>query len=252
MVGGRAARPARRHVGRRLRHRPRSSALAARAAQRRRAGGRNQRAAAAGRRARASRAGSSSAIRRKPAARCRAPIASRCCATPTATARPKCARRSSTGLNSPFGMALVGNTLYIANTDAVVKVRYTDGATEISRHAAEGRRSAGRHAESSLDEGTDREPRWHASSTRRSARTATSPRTGWTRKTAARRSGRSTSPPAPSRVFATGLRNPVGMAWEPTTGALWTVGQRARRAGQRPGARLHDLGARRRLLWLAV
>ena len=30
------------------------------------------------------------------------------------------------------------------------------------------------------------------------------------------------------RMFATGLRNPVGMAWEPVTGALWTVGQRAR------------------------
>ena len=26
-----------------------------------------------------------------------------------------------------------------------------------------------------------------------------------------------------SRIFASGLRNPVGMAWEPTTGALWTV-----------------------------
>ena len=25
------------------------------------------------------------------------------------------------------------------------------------------------------------------------------------------------------RVFASGLRNPVGMAWEPTTGALWTA-----------------------------
>src|SRR5690606_24327314 len=26
-----------------------------------------------------------------------------------------------------------------------------------------------------------------------------------------------------SRIFASGLRNPVGMAWEPTTGVLWTV-----------------------------
>ena len=32
------------------------------------------------------------------------------------------------GLNSPFGMALVGDTLYVANTDAVVKVPYADGA----------------------------------------------------------------------------------------------------------------------------
>ncbi|MDF3023554.1 MAG: sorbosone dehydrogenase, partial [Alphaproteobacteria bacterium] len=34
-------------------------------------------------------------------------------------------------LNSPFGMALVGNTFYVANTDAVVKFTYTEGATEI-------------------------------------------------------------------------------------------------------------------------
>ena len=33
------------------------------------------------------------------------------------------------GLNSPFGMALVGSTLYIANTDGIVKVPYTEGET---------------------------------------------------------------------------------------------------------------------------
>ena len=36
-----------------------------------------------------------------------------------------------TNLNSPFGMALVGNTLFIANSDAVVKVSYSEGSTEI-------------------------------------------------------------------------------------------------------------------------
>ena len=36
-----------------------------------------------------------------------------------------------TGLNSPFGMALVGNALYVANTDAVMKFEYKDGATKI-------------------------------------------------------------------------------------------------------------------------
>src|SRR4051812_29089792 len=36
-----------------------------------------------------------------------------------------------TGLNSPFGMALVGDTLYVANTDAVVRVAYTAGTTRI-------------------------------------------------------------------------------------------------------------------------
>ena len=36
------------------------------------------------------------------------------------------------GLNSPFGMALVGEDLYVANTDAVVKVPYTEGTTTLS------------------------------------------------------------------------------------------------------------------------
>ena len=35
-------------------------------------------------------------------------------------------------LNSPFGMALVGSTLYVANTDAIVAFPYQEGATEIS------------------------------------------------------------------------------------------------------------------------
>ncbi|WP_435594023.1 PQQ-dependent sugar dehydrogenase [Proluteimonas luteida] len=37
-----------------------------------------------------------------------------------------------TGLTSPYGMALVGDTLYVANADALVKVPYTTGATSIS------------------------------------------------------------------------------------------------------------------------
>ena len=36
------------------------------------------------------------------------------------------------GLNSPFGMALVGDTLYIANTDPIVKVPYANGQTQIA------------------------------------------------------------------------------------------------------------------------
>ena len=63
------------------------------------------------------------------------------------------------GLHSPFGMALVGSTLYVANSDAVLAFPYATGDLRSGAH----------------------------------------------------------------RLFATGLRNPNGMAWEPTTGALWTV-----------------------------
>ena len=36
------------------------------------------------------------------------------------------------GLSSPFGMTLVGNTLYIANSDALVRVSYAEGQTQLS------------------------------------------------------------------------------------------------------------------------
>jgi glucose/arabinose dehydrogenase len=36
------------------------------------------------------------------------------------------------GLNSPFGMALIGSNLYVANTDAILRFTYTDGATQIT------------------------------------------------------------------------------------------------------------------------
>jgi len=36
------------------------------------------------------------------------------------------------GLTSPFGMTLVGNDLYVANTDAILRFPYTEGATRIS------------------------------------------------------------------------------------------------------------------------
>jgi len=39
------------------------------------------------------------------------------------------------GLNSPYGMALIGDTLYVANTDSLVKVQYHDGDTQASTSA---------------------------------------------------------------------------------------------------------------------
>ena len=54
-----------------------------------------------------------------------------------------------------------------------------------------------------------------------------------------------------SRIFATGLRNPVGLAWEPHGGTL-DGGQRARWPRRRDAAGLPDVSARRRLLRLAL
>lgn len=124
------------------------------------------------------------------------------------------------GLDSPFGMALVGDTLYVANTDAVVRVPYVRDATTAetspikvldlpagprNHHwtkniiaSADGTKlyiaigSNSNAAEHGMDEEKGRAEVWELDL-----------------KTGAR------------RVFATGLRNPVGMAWEPETARLW-------------------------------
>ena len=125
-------------------------------------------------------------------------------------------------LNAPFGMALVGNTLYVANSDAVVSFPYTPGQTEITAAATkvvdlpaglinhhwtknilaspDGTElfvavgSNSNAAENGIANETDRAAVWVVN-----LRTGT------------------------HRVFASGLRNPVGMAWEPQTHALWVA-----------------------------
>ena len=126
------------------------------------------------------------------------------------------------GLHSPFGMALVGDDLYVADTDAVVRFPYEEGATTITAPATKvvdlpagernhhwtksliaspdgtklyvGIGSNSNVAEHGLEEEEGRAEVWEID-----------PATGG------------------HRVFASGLRNPVGMAWQPQTGALWVA-----------------------------
>jgi glucose/arabinose dehydrogenase len=125
------------------------------------------------------------------------------------------------GLNSPFGMALVGNELFIANADAIVKVPYQTGQTSISAapvkvcdlpaginhhwtkniiaspdgsklYATVGSNSNIGEGGMQIEEG--RAAIWEVD-----------------RATGAK------------RLFASGLRNPNGLAWEPVSKVLWTV-----------------------------
>jgi glucose/arabinose dehydrogenase len=126
------------------------------------------------------------------------------------------------GLRSPFGMVLVGSTLYVANTDALVRLPYVEGETEIeaapvkvadlpagprNHHwtknvvaSADGSKlyvavgSNSNVAEHGMDEEENR-----------ACILEVQPATGAV------------------RVFASGLRNPVGMTWVTETGALWTA-----------------------------
>jgi len=123
------------------------------------------------------------------------------------------------GLHQPFGMAVLDSNFYVGNTDGVVVFPYIEGASRIT---APGRKlidfKPGGHWTRSLlpspdgqklyagvgslsnigDEGLEAEEG-------RAAIYELDLATG------------------SSRIFASGLRNPVGLAWEPLTGALWTV-----------------------------
>ncbi len=124
------------------------------------------------------------------------------------------------GLTSPFGMVLVGDTFYVANTDAVVSFPYSEGETEITAEptkitdlpagtinhhwtkglvaSADGTKlyvSVGSNsnvAENGFEAETERAAIWEVDLATGS-----------------------------HRIFASGLRNPVGMAWDAESGALW-------------------------------
>jgi glucose/arabinose dehydrogenase len=127
-----------------------------------------------------------------------------------------------TGLHSPFGMALVDGSLYVADTDAVLRFPYIEGETHITEPGVklldlpagpinhhwtkniigslDGSRlyvtvgSNSNAAENGIENEINRAAIWEID----------------------RLSGR-------MRIFASGLRNANGLAWEPKSGALWTT-----------------------------
>jgi glucose/arabinose dehydrogenase len=127
-----------------------------------------------------------------------------------------------TGLRSPFGMALIGSDFYVANTDAVLRFPYGPGATSIS---AAGVKVAdlpagtinhhwtkniiaspdGKHLYATVGSNSNVAESGMDKETNRAAILEIDLSTGQ------------------SRIFASGLRNPNGLAWQPQSGALWTT-----------------------------
>ncbi len=124
------------------------------------------------------------------------------------------------GLSQPFGMALLGDTFYVGNTDGVVAFPYATGATP---HHGAGAQAASVQARRALDAQPAAEPRWaEALCRRRLAQQYRRQRHGG-RRGPRRHLRDSIWPAAGAASSPAGLRNPVGLAWEPNTGALWTV-----------------------------
>ena len=127
-----------------------------------------------------------------------------------------------TGLNSPFGMALVGDDFYVADTDALLRFPYHEGQTEISEtgvkvvdlpagainyHWTKNVIASPDGSQLFVTVGSNSNVAEHGMEVEedRAAILQVDPATGHL------------------RVFASGLRNPVGLAWQPQSGQLWTV-----------------------------
>jgi glucose/arabinose dehydrogenase len=126
------------------------------------------------------------------------------------------------GLSSPFGMALVGDALYVANTDAVLRFPYEEGKTHIDE--------AGETV-AALPAGTLNH-HWTKNIIASEDGTRLYATVGSNSNVAENGIDREESRAAileidtatgKQRIFASGLRNPNGMGWEPETGNLWTV-----------------------------
>jgi len=126
------------------------------------------------------------------------------------------------GLHSPFGMVLVGDSLYVADTDAVLRFPYQPGETRITapgvkvvdlpagpinHHWTKNVVASpdGSKLYVSVGSNSNAAENGIAAEEGRAAVWEVDPATGR------------------HRVFASGLRNPVGMAWEPESGALWVA-----------------------------
>ena len=126
------------------------------------------------------------------------------------------------GLTSPFGMALIGDQLYVANSDALVRYTYRSGETTLSgapqkvvdlpagtlnHHWTKNVIASPDGSKLYVTVGSNSNVGENGMATEegRAAIWEVDARSG------------------AHRVFASGLRNPNGMAWEPGTGTLWTV-----------------------------
>ncbi|MEI9923507.1 MAG: sorbosone dehydrogenase family protein [Bradyrhizobium sp.] len=125
-------------------------------------------------------------------------------------------------LNSPFGVALVGHDLYVANTDAIVRYPYTDGQTKITAEGTKLTDLPGgpidHHWTKSMLASPDGSKLYvgvgsNSNITENGIPAEYERAAIWE---VDRTSGA-------HRIFASGLRNPTGLQWEPESSKLWAV-----------------------------
>ena len=123
------------------------------------------------------------------------------------------------GLTSPFGMALVDGSLYVANADALMRVPYRDGQLTITNAPAKVvdlPAGINHHWTKSLLASADGAKLYVGVGSNSNAAEK-----GMEIETDRAAILEIDVPTGTRRVFASGLRNPVGLTWEPTTNVLW-------------------------------
>ena len=126
------------------------------------------------------------------------------------------------GLHSPFGMALIGDDFYVANTDAVMRFAYAENQTEI---AGVGEKVAdlpagplNHHWTKNIIASPDGMKLYSTVGSNSNVG-----ENGLDKEEGRAAIQELTLATGAIRIFASGLRNPNGMAWEPQTQTLWTV-----------------------------
>lgn len=124
-------------------------------------------------------------------------------------------------LHSPFGVQLIGDFLYVANTDAIVKFPYVTGETQITAPGvafADLPGTINHHWTKALLASPDGSKLYvgvGSNSNITENGLAVEYRRADVLEVDVATGG--------SRIYASGLRNPTGLQWEPTTGKLWAI-----------------------------
>jgi glucose/arabinose dehydrogenase len=122
-------------------------------------------------------------------------------------------------LNQPYGLAFWKNWLYVANTDAIVRFPYKTGATSANTKAEK----IANLTEGGYNQHWTRNLLFSRDNKKLFVTVGSSCNT--CEESDSQRAAISVLDPdgKNKKVFASGLRNPVGMAWQPDTNQLWTV-----------------------------
>jgi glucose/arabinose dehydrogenase len=124
-------------------------------------------------------------------------------------------------LHSPFGVQLIGDTLYVANTGNIMKYHYTPGASKISdpgTELADLPDTVNHHWTKAMVASPDGK-KLYVGSGSNSNIAENSMAIEYRRAAVLEVDVESGA----SRIFASGLRNPTGLQFEPKSGKLWTI-----------------------------